>query len=45
MAERQLMTAAGVPVADNQESPSAGPRGPDPVADNQPGPRTPRPGR
>lgn len=41
MTDRKRMTiAAGVPVADNQNSLTAGaPRGPDLVADNQPGSR------
>jgi catalase len=34
-----VTTAAGVPVADNQNSLTAGARGPDPVAGNPPGPR------
>jgi catalase len=34
-----MTTAAGVPVADNQNSLTAGGRGPDSVADNQPGSR------
>ena len=34
-----MTTAAVVPVADNQNSLTAGARGPDPVADNQPGSR------
>jgi catalase len=34
-----FMTAAGTPVADNQNSLTAGARGPDSVADNQPGSR------
>lgn len=36
-----MTTAAGVPVADNRNSPTAGARGPDPLADNQPGSVTP----
>ena len=40
-----FMTAAGVPVAGNQSSLTAGARGPDSVADNQPGSRCPRTGR
>ena len=34
-----MITAAGVPVADSQNSLTAGARGPDPVADNPPGAR------
>ncbi len=34
-----FMTAAVVPVADNQNSLTAGARDPDPVADNPPGAR------
>jgi hypothetical protein len=32
-----MTTAAGVPMADNRNSLTAGARGPDPLADNQPG--------
>ncbi len=40
MTGRQRMTAAaGVPVSDNQNSLTAGARGPDPVADNPSGSR------
>lgn len=46
MSKPTVMTpTAGVPVADNQNSLTAGPRGPDPVADNEPGSRRPRTGR
>jgi catalase len=34
-----MTTTAGVPVADNQNTLTAGVRGPDPVADNQLGSR------
>jgi catalase len=34
-----MTAAAGVPVDDNQNSLTAGARGPDPVADKQPGSR------
>ena len=34
-----MTIAAGVPVSDNQNSLTAGARGPYPVADNQPGSR------
>jgi catalase len=39
MSERTVMTAAGVPVGDNQNSPTAGARGPDPVGDGPRGSR------
>jgi len=37
MTNRKRITAAGMPVGDNQNSLTAGTRGPDPIADNQPG--------
>lgn len=36
---KRMTTAAGVPVGDNQNSLTAGARGPDPIADNPPGSR------